>query len=111
MAIMRFFLLLGWLTMLVVSWRAVSDLGYNWPQVFFGDIAQHTWRAQFNIDFLIHLLLFAAWVIWRETSRLTGIVCGFFCIFLGGLFGFPYLLATTYRSGSDTRRFLLGKHA
>ena len=111
MTILRIFLLAGWLIRLVWSWRALTELGYNWPNVFFGDIADNTWRAQFNIDFLIHLLLFATWVVWRETSRLTGIVCGFFVIFLGGLFGFPYLLATTYRSGADTRRFLLGKHA
>ncbi len=77
MTILRIFLLAGWLIMLVLSWRALTDLGYNWPRVFFGDIADNTWRAQFNIDFLIHLLLFATWVVWRETSRITGIVCGF----------------------------------
>jgi len=42
---------------------------------------------------------------------LNRVVCGFFVVFLGGLFGFPYLLATTYRSGADTRRFLPEKPA
>jgi len=77
MTILRIFLLAGWLIMLVLSWRALTELGYNWPDVFFGDIADNTWRARFNIDFLIHLLLFATWVVWRETSRLTGLFAGF----------------------------------
>lgn len=35
----------------------------------------------------------------------------FHCIFLGASFGIPYLLAALCRSGSDTRRILLGQHA
>ncbi|MGD9340927.1 MAG: hypothetical protein PVG76_08330 [Chromatiales bacterium] len=77
MTILRIFLLAGWLIMLAMSWRALTELGYNWPDVFFGDIANNTWRARFNIDFLNHLLLFATWVVWRETSRLTGLFSGF----------------------------------
>jgi len=81
MAILKIFLLLGWLVMPAVSRRAVSKLRYNWPQFFFSDIAKPTWRAQFNIDYLIQLFLFAAWVMWRETSRLAGVLCAFIASF------------------------------
>ena len=44
MTILRIFLLAGWLIMLVLSWRALTELGYNWPRVFFGDIADNVFN-------------------------------------------------------------------
>ncbi|MFK7814758.1 MAG: hypothetical protein AB8B92_00330 [Gammaproteobacteria bacterium] len=107
---LKLFLLLSWTLITVVTWKAVTLLGINWPSVFFGDILNHPWRAQFNIDFLIHLILFASWVVWRERSKITGAICGFLCIFGGGLFGFLYLLFISFQSKGNASTFFMGMH-
>jgi len=107
---LKLFLFLSWTLMIVVTWKAINSLGINWPSVFFGDILNHPWRAQFNIDFLIHLILFASWVVWRERSKVTGAICGFLCVFGGGLFGFLYLLFIGFQSKGNTKEFFLGAH-
>jgi len=103
------FLVAIWVALLVVTWRAIADLGLGGGNVFVSDLS-HPWRAQFNVDFLLHLLLFAFWVFWREASKLVGLVCAVLCV-LGGMFTFPYLLLLAIRSRGDFRAFLLGTHA
>ena len=107
----RSFLLFSWILIIVVTWHAVNVLGFNWPIIFFGDLINHPWRSQFNTDFLIHLLLFGSWVVWREQSKSVGLFCGFWCVIGGGLFGFLYLLVTSYRAQGDINVFFLGKHS
>lgn len=107
---LRIYLLFAWLVMIVVTWLAVKSLGIDWPSIFFGDILNNEWRAQFNIDFLFHLILFCSWVIWRERSKLVGVVCGILCIFGGGLFGFMYLFFVSLKSEGNVSKFFLGKH-
>jgi len=107
---LKIFLLLSWILMVVVTWRAISLLGADWPSVYFGDILSHPWRTQFNIDFLIHLFLFASWVVWRERSKVIGVICGFLCVFGGGLFGFLYLLLISFKSKGNAREFFMGTH-
>ena len=85
--------------------------GINWPVVYFGDILKLDWRSQFNTDFLIHLFLLATWVSWREGFTSKGYVFGFLSIFLGGMFGFPYILVATYKAKGDLREILLGVHS
>jgi hypothetical protein len=85
--------------------------GVNWPAVFFGDLLDLDWRSQFNIDFLIHLVLLATWISWREGFTVRGFVFGFLSIFLGGMFGFPYLLHAIYKASGDPGAILLGVHA
>ena len=103
------FLVVIWVALLVVTWRAIPALGLGGGNVFVLDLS-HPWRAQFNVDFLLHLLLFAVWVFWREASKLVGLVCAVLCVF-GGMFTFPYLLVLALRSRGDFRAFLLGTHA
>ena len=98
-----------WVALVGVTWRAIAELGLGGGNVFLSDLS-HPWRAQFNIDFLLHLLLFAVWVVWRENSKLLGIVCAVLCVF-GGMFTFPYLLVAALRSRGDFRALLLGAHA
>lgn len=66
---LKIYLLLSWILMIVVTWRAVSILSVDWPSVYFGDILNHLWCTQLNIDFLIHLFLFASWIVWRERTK------------------------------------------
>jgi hypothetical protein len=75
--------------------------GANWPAVYFGDLLSMDWRSQFNADFLIHLVLLAIWICWREGFTPKGYLFGFLSIFLGGMFGFPYLLVATYKAKGD----------
>jgi len=105
----RIFLLVMWLVLLAVTWRAVAELGMGGGMVFLSDFSQ-PWRAQFNTDFSLHILLFAVWVFWREHSKLVGAACAVLCA-LGGVFTFPYLFASVLRSQGDVRSLLLGSHA
>lgn len=108
---LRIFLIASTIVIYVVTILAINDGGFNWPAVYFGDLLSLDWRSQFNADFLIHLFLLALWVSWREGFTPKGHVFGFLSIFLGGMFGFPYILLATYRANGDPRKMLLGVHA
>ncbi|AXQ27848.1 hypothetical protein D0B54_03775 [Solimonas sp. K1W22B-7] len=101
--------ILLWLLILGITLRAVLALGSDGGMVFLTDLA-HPWRLQFNADLLIHLLLFAAWVFWREKSKRAGGICALLCL-MGGLFTLPYLLFALHRAQGDVRKFLLGAQA
>lgn len=105
----RLFVFAIWVVLLAVTWRAVAEMGMGGGNVFFADFSQ-PWRAQFNTDLSLHLLLFAVWVFWRERSKLIGLACAVLCAF-GGIFTFPYLFASLLRSRGDVRVLLLGSHA
>ena len=111
MPLLKGFLLLSTVLIYLVTGLAVAEMGLNWPAVFFGDIAALDWRAQFNVDFLVHLVLLATWIWWREGSTVRGFVFGFLSIFMGGMFGFPYLLLAILGAKGDPVRVLLGVHA
>ena len=106
---LQVFVLAIWVVLLAVTWRAATELGLDGGNVFFSDFS-HPWRAQFNTDLALHLLLFAVWAFWRERSRLLGLACAVLCS-LGGIFTFLYLLVAVYRARGDTRVLLLGAHA
>ncbi len=76
--------------------------------IFFGDFA-HSWRAQFNTDFGFHLLLIAAWMIFRAKTLASGLLCGFLAIFMGGVFTFAYLAVVTYRAKGNMALVLTGR--
>jgi len=107
---LKTYLLASWLLIIGITVYAVYSLGINWPQYFFGDILTHAWRMQFNVDFVIHLVLFCFWVIWREESRTTGIICALL-FFLGGLFSLIYMAVRFHQADGSIRKFLLGRHA
>ena len=111
MASLRLFLIGSTILIYAVTAVAIAKVGSNWPIVFFGDLVALDWRSQFNADFLIHLFLFATWIVWREGFTPLGFLFGFLSVFLGGMFGFPYLLVATFRAQGDPRRILLGLNA
>ncbi|MEM9302441.1 MAG: hypothetical protein AAGE01_10045 [Pseudomonadota bacterium] len=110
MSPLRAFLLLTTIIIYAVTVITVQTLGFNWPAVFFSDLITPGWRSQFNADFLIHLLLLATWVAWREGWTAKGYIFGFLSIFMGGMFGFPYILYATYQANGDPKATLLGVH-
>jgi hypothetical protein len=107
----RVLLGIGWLVLLVVSVHAVKAMGAGAAgTVFMGDFA-HPWRAQFNTDFSLHLLLVAAWMTWRTRPWVVGLICGILAINLGGLFTLAYLLVASFRAKGDIGKILLGDRA
>lgn len=111
MNLLRLYLIASTVIIFAISVYIVATKGINWPVVFFGDILGFDWRSQFNIDFLIHLFLLATWISWREGFNLEGNIFGFLSIFMGGMFGFPYLLYATYKGKGNPKLILLGVHA
>lgn len=93
----------------VVSVRAVQQMGWDEANVFVTDFA-HPWRAQFNTDFSLHVVLIMGWVFWREGHPLGRVLCCLGCL-MGGVFTFPYLLVSLWRSQGDVRKLMLGQHA
>lgn len=54
--------------------------------------------------------MFATWIVWREGNTFKGYVFGFLSIFLGGMFGFPYILYATYKAQGNPKLIVLGAH-
>lgn len=106
---LRVYLLVGWCFLTGITMWAVGTLGLEGSAVFFSDLS-HAWRAQFYSDFLLHVVPITIWVYWRETSRLSGVLCALGTL-MGGVFTLLYMLVATFRSGGDARRLLLGRHA
>ena len=107
---LKVFLVVAWLIITATVIYAVSTLGINFLQYFFGDMLTHAWRMSFNVDFAFHLLLLCFWVIWREPSRGTGIICALF-FSLGGVFTCLYLLHRLHQADGSIKGLLLGRHA
>ncbi|WP_411291398.1 hypothetical protein [Sphingorhabdus sp.] len=87
----------------------ISSHGIGLYAVFFGDMAEMTWRGQFNLDFLCFLILSGVWVAWRHEFTATGLVLGFAAFNLGAPFLAGYLLVQSYRTNGNVPAMLLGE--
>ena len=87
----------------------IANHGMGLYPIFFGDIADMTWRGQFNVDFLCFLLMSGAWVAWRHAFSLSGLLLGFAAFNLGAPFLAGYLLIEGYRNKGDSAALLLGR--
>jgi len=110
MNVFRFVVGVLWVALMIVSVKAVQQLGFDGANIFIADFAQ-PWRAQFNTDFSAHLALIAVWTVYREPKLWVGIPCAVLCIMCGGAFSLAYILVATFRADGDARKLLLGKHA
>ncbi len=108
MVVLRGFLVASTILIYLMTLAASASHGIDWPAVALADLAAMNWRSQFNTDFIIYLVLFASWVVWREGGTPKAYLFGFSSVVLGGMFSFPYLLLATHRSEGDLRRVLLG---
>lgn len=90
---------------------AIMAQGWNWPAVAINDLLALNWRSQFDFDFVVHLLLLACWVVWREGANAKAYVFGVLSVVMGGMFSFPYLIHATYKAKARPRALLLGVHA
>jgi hypothetical protein len=108
--VVRAILAVAWLVVAWATFRAGSTLGLGVAgDIFFSDLS-HPWRGQFNLDFLGHLLLIAAWLVWSASSRVLGIAYGLLAILGGGMFTFAYLFVQTFRQNRTIAALVLGRH-
>ncbi len=111
MRVFRAGLLVAWVVTMWVSVRAILAMGAGAAgDVFLGDFA-HPWRAQFNTDFSIHLLLMAGWIAYRERMLIRAVLFGLAAIVFGGAFSFAYIFIATLTAQGDVRRLLLGNQS
>jgi hypothetical protein len=106
---LKVLLIVLWIVLTGITIYAIQILGSAGGMVFITDF-QHPWRAQFNTDFSIHILLFIVWVFWREKSKAIGLVSALLCL-MGGLFTLLYLLFAVHQAKGDPKKLLLGTHA
>ena len=105
----RLFLLACMLVIVIYSSIIIANHGTNLFPVFFGDIAEMTWRGQFNVDFTCFLALSALWVSWRHQFSAGGLALGVLAFFGGMMFLSIYLLIQTGRSKGDFKTLLMGE--
>lgn len=111
MTILRVFLAFSTVLIYAITALAVAQQGPNWPAVAFADVIALGWRSQFDLDFLVHLFLLAAWVVWREGATGRAYLFGVLSIVMGGMFSFPYLIYATYAARGEPVALLLGVRA
>ncbi len=96
---------IGLLTMFAVLIRALN-YGYGWTQ--FTAIASIPWGQVLVADLYVGLMLFGAWIGWREGA---GMVAGGWILallLLGNVASCLYLVRALIQSRGDGRRFWLG---
>jgi hypothetical protein len=106
-AAFRAVLLGAWLVMVVVTAHAIAALGAGGVRLFVSDL-DHPWRAQFNVDFSVHLLLVMTWIAYREREVKRALILAP-PVVLGSLYVLPYLVVATVRAGGRVDALLLGR--
>jgi hypothetical protein len=111
MAMSAFRLFLAAIIIVVGAYTTITiaNHGMGLYPIFFGDIAEMTWRGQFNLDFLCFLMLSGLWVAWRHHFSAAGLALGFAAFNLGAPFLAGYLLIASFRTHGDIRAILLGE--
>lgn len=108
MAILKSILAVFTVLIFTLTILPTMDVGFIWPKYFFSDLMQLNWRAQFNADFLMHLLLLGTWAWWREGGGVRGWIIGFLCVVWGGMFTFPYFIYLIVRNQASMTNIFLG---
>lgn len=108
MQLFRASVAVAWLLVMWISVNAVVEMGVAPAGYFFIGDFSHPWRAQFNSDFSMHLLLMAAWIVYRERTLAVGLLCGILAIVGGGAFSLAYIFAATFRGDRRFESLLLG---
>ena len=108
MTLFRFFLLAIILVVGAYTAVTIANHGMGLYPIFFGDIAEMTWRGQFNLDFLCFLMLSGLWVAWRHHFTIAGLLLGFVAFNFGAPFLSIYLLIASYQTNGDIKAMLLG---
>lgn len=111
MLALRLFLIIGWTVLLAYTSFTVGKEGINLFPAFFGAMASGSWQGQFNLDFMLMLMLSALWTGWRNGWSVSGSLLAIVAFFGGAAFLKVYLLVLLHREQGDMRRVLLGVRA
>ena len=88
---------------------AISNDGFDLITPFVGDILSFGWSGQFNLDFMMYLILSALWIAWRHEFSSAGITLAALASVGGMLFFAVYLLVQIGRADGDMAALLLGR--
>lgn len=108
---LKLFLAISTIAIYTLTVTAIVSYGWNWPAIAINDLLALNWRTQFDFDFIVHLLIMASWVAWREGANIRGYVFALLSIVMGGMFSFPYIIYAAYHAKGDIRALLLGVKA
>lgn len=107
--LVRTLLAIGWLVVAWFTWRAISEMGAGVAgDIFFADLT-HPWRGQFNIDFLLHLVLVALWLGWTAQHKMLAPLIALLAVLGGGCFTFAYLLNRSFGGDQSIAHLLWGR--
>lgn len=109
MTAFRTSLMILWLIIVGYTAIVMANHGFNLLPIFFGDIRTMAWPGQFNLDFMLMLILSGLWVSWRHQFSLPGLTLGLLAVFGGALFLTTYLLVVLRQDQVDMKTVLLGK--
>ncbi|MFT5612308.1 MAG: hypothetical protein ACI9LU_002818 [Polaribacter sp.] len=108
---MRILLVISTVGIYTLTFIALMSEGVNWPAVAITDLMSLGWRSQFDFDFIVHLLLLASWIVWREGADTKAYVFGFLSIVMGGMFSFPYIIYARFKARAQLQALLFGINA
>lgn len=108
MTLFRALLVILWTILTAYTAVTVAHHGMGLLPVFFGDMAKMGWPGQFNLDFMMMLMLSGLWVAWRHGFSAGGLLLGLLAFFGGASFLTVYLLVVSLQAKGDMRSVLLG---
>ena len=109
--IFRAAVLIAWLVVMWVKHSRRSDIGIQSGRCDVLRGLQRSRRAQSNADFSAHLLLMAAWIVYRQKYLLPGLLFGLAAVMFGGAFSLAYIFVATFTAKSSFKGLLLGYRA
>lgn len=108
MILFRLFLIVCLIVLAGYTSVTIAHHGWNLFPTFFGDMAAMGWPGQFNLDFMMMLMLSALWTAWRHQFSLAGLVLALVAFNGGMMFLTIYLSWHLARNGGDMKALLLG---
>ena len=66
MTLLRIFLALSTIAIYLLTVFALQSQGLNYLAVAIADLQALNWRSQFDVDFIVYLILGSCWIYWRE---------------------------------------------
>lgn len=109
MTLFRLFLFILLVVIVVYTLFVGFEHGWNLIPPFFSEIQAMSWQGQFNLDFMMFLLLSALWCVWRNDFSPLGWGLSVFGATGGMLFLSIYLLILSIQTRGDVAAMILGE--
>jgi multisubunit Na+/H+ antiporter MnhG subunit len=108
MFLFRLFLIVCLIVLTGYTAVTIGNHGWNLFPTFFADMAAMGWAGQFNLDFMMMLMLSAIWTAWRHQFSPAGLLLAVLAFNGGMLFLSIYVTWHLSRNGGDMKALLLG---